>query len=828
MGTNSGDRVEQLRAEIRRHDHQYYVLAEPLIPDTEYDRLFKELQGLEAAHPELVTPDSPTRRVGGEPIEGFQHVRHASPMLSIDNTYDEKQLREFDERVRKILETNDYRYVVDPKVDGVAVSLAYEDGMLVTAATRGDGVTGDVVTHNVRTIRSIPLRLADGNWPNVLEVRGEVCWPWEDFRRFNAAREAAGEPTFANPRNATAGSLKQLDPRNLADRRLAFVAHGFGRIESPLPDGRGSVRDSGSVRDGGSDGEVAPLTAEDHSALFERFAEWGIPVSPYGKTLDTIDEVIAHCNAWEAKRGKLPYETDGLVIKIDSFAQRDLLGATSRYPRWCIAFKFATERSEALLKSVSFQVGRTGVVTPVAHFEPIPLSGTQVSNASLHNFDEITRLDVNLGDTILIEKAGEIIPQVIGVAKEKRPPGARQIKPPQRCPKCNYPLEWDPPKARHTIYWCKNADCELYLARRQRIRPPDTCRMAGGRGCDCAVEMLDHMVELRCVNTECPAKLKELLAYFGGRGQMDIRNLGPAVIEQLVDSGLVKHLADLYKLTLWQVVNIEGFAVKAAENLIAAIEDSKSRGLARVLTALGIPKVGSQTAEILAEQFGNVDDLLRASETEIDNRLAGDRQRDDKSSRNMAVRIHAFFQPEGVRNDLSMLARNIPFRDVIVSLGIPGFKVKSVLDKRTPLLEEYFGDIESLADATLPQIEEALTERRVMAANIHGFFHQKGGDLIVHRLKEAGVKTTQEVPKRSGKQSLIGKTVVVTGVLEGFSRKEAEDLIRQLGGKPTGSVSAKTGLVVYGTSAGSKLTKARALGVETVDEAGFLKLIGRA
>ena len=444
MGSGIAERIEGLRAQIRRHDHQYYVLAAPLISDAEYDRLFKALQDLEAAHPELVTPDSPTQRVGGRPVEGFEHVRHAVPMLSIDNTYDDAQLREFDARVRKALATDGYRYVVDPKVDGVAVSLTYEHGVLTTAATRGDGVTGDIITHNVRTIRSIPLRLVGRDWPRVLDVRGEICWPWEDFRRFNAAREAAGEDTFANPRNATAGSLKQLDPRNLADRRLAFVAHGFGRLE--------------------------PLTAETHSELVKQFAAWGVPVSPYGFTADTIDQVIAHCEEWESRRRGLPYETDGLVLKIDSFAQRDILGATSRYPRWCIAFKFAAEQAESRLLEVDFQVGKLGTITPRAVMEPVLLAGTTVRHATLHNFDQVRRLDVRVGDTVVMEKAGEIIPQVVRVVTAKRPKGTRSIEPPAECPACCGRVEQD----------------------------------EGG-------------VYIRCVNPRCAAQLKERIKHFCGR-----------------------------------------------------------------------------------------------------------------------------------------------------------------------------------------------------------------------------------------------------------------------------------------------------------------------
>ena len=475
MAADIAQRLEKLREAIRKHDRQYFVLAEPLISDAEYDKLLAELRGLEAAHPELVTPDSPTQRVGGQPIEGFEHVRHSVPMLSIDNTYDETQLREFDGRVRKILGKASYRYVMDPKIDGVAVSLRYEGGRLALAASRGDGETGDVITHNVRTLRSIPLKLHGRDWPEVLEVRGEICWPWDDFRRFNAEREAAGKETFANPRNATAGTLKQLDPRNVSGRKLVFVAHGFGMIE--------------------------PQKEKTHTALFERFKSWGIPVSPHSAEAEDIEGVIAHVNAWKPRRSELPYETDGLVIKVDSLDQREKLGVTSRHPRWCIAFKYPAEQAESKIVNIDFQVGKLGTITPRAIMEPVFLAGTTVRHATLHNFDQVDRLDVRIGDTVVVEKAGEIIPQVIRVVAEKRPKGAKPIGRPKKCPECAGEVEQD----------------------------------EGG-------------VYLRCINPKCPAQLKEHIGHFCGRDQMDIEGIGEALIEQLVDKGMVRDAADVFGL----------------------------------------------------------------------------------------------------------------------------------------------------------------------------------------------------------------------------------------------------------------------------------------
>jgi DNA ligase (NAD+) len=403
-------RVARLRDEIARHDYAYYVLAEQAISDREYDRLFDELKSLETQYPQLESPESPTKRVGGRPLDGFSQVTHAVPMLSVDNTYNEGELREFDTRVAKGLGGDRYEYVVDPKVDGVAVALRYEDGRLVEAATRGDGKTGDDITQNARTIRSIPLRLRAesgslfGRPPKLLEVRGEVYWPIEAFTAYNTRREAAGEEPFANPRNATAGTLKQLDPKIVRERKLAFVAHGFGRVDPPA--------------------------AQTHYDLFQQFKTWGIPISLHMRRISSVEQLIAMVHEWDQKRHNLEYATDGLVIKVDRLDQRDTLGTNSRSPRWCIAYKFAAERARTKLLSVRFQVGKLGTITPVANLDPVQLAGTTVKSASLHNFDQIERLGVRVGDVVYVEKAGEIIPQVVEVDLKARPAEAKAIKPP--------------------------------------------------------------------------------------------------------------------------------------------------------------------------------------------------------------------------------------------------------------------------------------------------------------------------------------------------------------------------------------------------------------
>ncbi|MEK7710550.1 MAG: NAD-dependent DNA ligase LigA [Planctomycetota bacterium] len=677
--------IERLRDAIRKHDHAYYVLTKPVISDREYDKLFDELKKLEEEHPELITPDSPTQRVGGGPIAGFKQVAHVIPMMSVDNTYNSDQLREFDERVRKGLGGETYRYLVDPKIDGVAVSLIYEGGVLRQAITRGDGKTGDDITHNVRTIRSVPLRLQGNDAPTVLEVRGEIVWPTEDFRAFNARLEAEGKEPFANPRNATAGTLKQLDPRNVADRGLMFVAHGTGRVE--------------------------PLAAATASELFKQLQRWSVPVSPHVVVVDSIEAIIDRLGEWDERRHKLPYETDGLVVKIDAFDQRDVLGATSRYPRWCIAYKFAPERAESVLQKVDFQVGKLGTITPRAVMEPVLLSGTTVRHATLHNFDQVDRLGVMIGDTVVVEKAGEIIPQVVEVVVKKRPKDAKPVKRPTKCPECGGEVERD----------------------------------EGG-------------VYIRCINPTCPAQLKERLIHFAGRDQMDIEGLGEVLVTKMADKGWLHTFADIYdlpkrrdeiaKIEIEQERKIDGgtkialtqFGEKRTEKMLEGVERSKRQPLSRLLAALNIRHVGASTAELLADHFGSMDKLLGADG-------------------------EALMEVEGVG----------------------------------------------------PEV----------AHSVHHFFQSDAGRKVVRRLADAGVNMTQPQRVRATEGPLAGKTVVVTGTLEGMSRKEVQDLIKQLGGKVAGSVSKSTDLVVYGDEPGSKLDKAKELGVKTLDGKEFRRLIGR-
>ncbi len=863
-------RIDFLRSEIRRHDRLYYVQAAPVIPDREYDRLMEELKALETAHPELVTPDSPTRRVGGEPIEGFARVKHRSRMLSVETVHDsdklrawakgvflgsdmnavavaqrlgavdaeldktkggrgnpvkeqlKKQLKEekdaLQQRIAEITRCGEeagfpVRYFVDPKVDGVAVSLRYEDGRLALAASRGNGEEGDDITSNARAIRAIPLRLLGEGWPDVLEVRGEVYWPRKAFNACNAQRVAAGEAAFANPRNGAAGTLMQFDPKVVAQRGLTFAAHGLGPMSRPV--------------------------AERASDAMQRLAAWGIPVNPKWRVCANFDEVLKFIADWDQHRSEAEYDTDGVVVKVDELALRERLGETDKYPSWCRAYKYEAEQAATVLESVSYEVGRSGVITPVAHFGTVPLGGTQVSNASLHNFDEVDRLSVAIGDTIVIEKAGEIIPRVLRVKKEGDTSQRRAIRPPEHCPACMGKVEWDKPKARHQAYRCKNPICELYMRRRQRIQAPRQCRMDTGRGCDESVECVDHMVELRCVNPECPAKLKEALTHFAGRNQMNIDSLGPAVIDKLVENGLVKHFADLYRLRRGDLVGmalsehvddkgrtiVQRIQDKFADNLLTAIEASKDRGLDRVLAGLGIPKVGKRAAEILAEGFGRIDDLLDASELDIRQKLSQAKDDPDKPARSLGKALSGFLASPDGQTAVRRIPEDDDFAAQINALTIPGFH-KRVKDKRGPLLAECFTSVKELSAATEEQINEALTEKGLVAGRVYEYLHDHGGHAVLERLKEAGVKmTTGKGGTAKVPQTLMGLTIVVTGTLEHFTRTGAEDAVKAAGGRPASSVSPRTDFVVAGTSPSSKADRARELGVKVINESEFIAML---
>ncbi len=658
-------RITKLRSELERHNYLYYQ-GSPEITDRDFDAMMKELIDLEKAHPEFDSPDSPTRRVGGQPIEGFKTVEHAVPMMSIDNTYDEEEVRAFDTRVRKGLGEAKIAYVVEPKVDGVAASIRYENGKMVLAATRGDGRRGDDITSNARTIKSLPLRLHGDDPPKVLEVRGEIFMSSAEFQRINKEREAADEEIFKNPRNLTVGALKQLDPKITASRNLRFVSHGLG--------------------------EVVGIDTDSYWQCLKLLKKWHLPINEQTTRAESIDEVIDAIEKFENVRGKLAYQTDGVVIKIDSFAQREKLGATSKAPRWVIAFKYAAEQMPTVLKEVDWQVGKGGTLTPVARLEPVFLAGTTVQNASLHNIEQIRKLDLHIGDTVVVEKAGEVIPYVRQALVEKRPKGAKAIEPPAKCPSCGSKVE-------------KEVDGPF----------------------------------IRCINPECPAQFRERLRWFCGRGQMDIENVGEALVDQLIDAGLVKTFADLYRVTKEQLLELERMGDKSAQNVIDSIAASKSQPLPRLLAGLGIRHVGGRVALVLAQNFGDLAALGKAS----------------------AEELSAIYE---------------------------------------------IGD--------------------VIAQSVYDFFHSESGKHTIRELHDVGIDPKMEKPKASS-QPLAGKTVVVTGTMKTLKREEIEQLIVDLGGRAAGSVSRKTSFLVAGEEAGSKLAKAKELGVEVLSEEQFLARIGK-
>jgi len=536
-------RINELRERIRDHNRKYYVESAPEISDHEYDMLLKELEALEADHPELVTPDSPTQRVGAEPLKEFATVQHTVPMMSIQNTYSAQELADFDMRVRKLLPDEKIEYMVEPKIDGVAISLRYENGLLVRGATRGDGKRGENVTANVRTVKAIPLKLSGDTPPAVLEVRGEVYMSFDAFQKCNLNREEAGDPQFANPRNATAGSLKLLDARITAKRGLLFFAYAIGAVEG--------------------------IEFQTQDELLQQLAGFGLPVNPHRKRCDSIEEVVGLTEEWNALRGSMPYQWDGMVVKVNSLDQHRRLGATAKAPRSMVAYKFAPEEAITKLLAVDWQVGKTGVLTPVARLDPVLLAGTTVRNATLHNFDEIQRKDVRVGDKVVIEKAGDIIPQVIQVEMRH---GSNAIAPPKVCPVCNNAVSRD-----------------------------------------------EDGVYLRCTYSLCPAQVKQRIIYFASRGAMDIEGMGPALVEQLVDAGLLHDIADIYALPskVAELSQLERMGEKSAQNLADAILASREQDLSRLITGLGIRHVGTRAAEILARQLGNMDAFTQASAEQL-------------------------------------------------------------------------------------------------------------------------------------------------------------------------------------------------------------------
>lgn len=654
--------IAELREQIEKHNYAYYVLDQPSISDAEYDELMRKLMELEEQYPQYKTPDSPSQRVGGAPLEAFQKVTHRVPMLSLSNAFNEGDLRDFDRRVRQ--EVGDVRYVCELKIDGLAVSLRYEDGYFVQGATRGDGTTGEDITENLKTIRSLPLRLRK---QVTIEVRGEAYMPRKSFEKLNEKRKMNGEELFANPRNAAAGSLRQLDPKVAASRQLDIFAYHVVNAE-----------------------ELGILS---HSAALNYLDELGFKTNPARQVCETIDDVLSYIEQWHGRRASLPYDIDGIVIKVDAFAQQKQLGATAKSPRWAIAYKFPAEEVVTQLVDIELSVGRTGVVTPTAILQPVRVAGTIVQRASLHNEDYIREKDIRLGDYVVIKKAGDIIPEVVRSLPERRTGKEEPFDMPTHCPACASEL----------------------------VR-------------------LDDEVALRCVNPQCPAQIREGLIHFVSRQAMNIDGLGEKVIAQLFEHGLVRSVADLYTLTKDELVALERMGEKSATNLLQAIEASKQNSLERLLFGLGIRHVGAKAAKTLAEHFETMERLQQATKEEL-------------------TAIH--------------------------------------------------------------EIGEK------MADSIVTYFSKEEVKQLLERLRAYGVNMTYKGAKQTVdiSSTFAGKTFVLTGTLQSMSRSEAKETIEALGGKVTGSVSKKTDVVVVGEDAGSKLEKAKQLGITIWDEARFLQEI---
>ncbi|HLB05429.1 MAG TPA: NAD-dependent DNA ligase LigA [Thermodesulfobacteriota bacterium] len=664
--TKSGalKRIEFLCEEINRHNYLYYILDSPEISDAEYDRLLRELEELEKKFPDLVTPDSPTQRVGVAPLAEFGTVKHTIPMISLQNAFTEEEAREFDAKVKRFLHTTqDIEYVAEPKIDGLAIELVYENGIFTVGSTRGDGETGENVTQNLRTIKTIPLKLFKpkaGAIPRKLEVRGEVYMKLRDFNKLNKRREGAGEPLFANPRNAAAGSVRQLDSKVTAGRPLDIFCYGVGVVEG--------------------------LKLSTHWEILETLKSLGFKINPLIKRCKNIEEALTFHREIEEKRESLDYEIDGVVLKVNSLRLQEELGEISRSPRWAMAYKFPPRQETTRVIDIQVGVGRTGALTPVAIMEPVNVGGVTVSRATLHNQDEINRKDVRIEDTVVVQRAGDVIPEVVMVVKSRRVPHAKPYIMPEKCPSCGSHV------VKEEVVW-------------------------------------------RCPNVSCPAQVKESIRHFASKGGMDIEGLGYKHIEQMVDKGIIKDSADIYYLTKNDILGLERFADKSAQNIIDSIEKSRNTTLPRLIYSLGIRDVGEHTAKLLAKEFGTIDALKTAK-----------------------------------------------YDDLI--------KIREVG----------------------PEV----------AKSILAFFAEERNLKFIDKLIKGGITYEAEKTKKGG--PLDGKLFVFTGALKGFTRDEAEKIVESLGGRATTSVSKKTDYVVAGEEAGTKLDKARELGVKVITEKEFKAL----
>ena len=666
--------IEQLRSQLRKAGYAYYVLDNPIMEDAVYDRLYRQLQDLETQYPKTITPDSPTQRVGDTPAAQFNSVKHNIPLYSLENAFDRQELEKWEQKWQRITpDVREYDYVCELKIDGSALALTYKNGILIRGVTRGDGVTGEDITPNVRTIRTIPLRLNLENPPAVVEVRGEAFLPLDVFAAINKEREDLGEALFANPRNAAAGTLRQLDSKVVAKRKLNFFAYTLH-----IPEAADTVD-----------------TVSTQWESLKKLQEMGFLVNPYRELCDSLAEVKAYFDRWDSKRHDLPYMTDGVVVKLNSYALQQQLGFTQKFPRWAIALKYPAEEAPTVVKDIIVNVGRTGAVTPMAIMQPVQLAGTTVQRATLHNSDRVSELDIRVGDTVVIRKAGEIIPEVLRVLKELRPSDTIPYQLPTHCPECHSEL----------------------------VRPQGEA-------------------VTRCVNSSCPAILRGSLIHWASRDALDIQGLGERIVILLIENNLVSSIADLYALQVEKVAQLERMATKSATNLITAIDASKNRSYARVLYGLGIRYVGSVNAKILTESFPNIDSLSKASIYDL---------------------------------------------EAVYGIG---------------------------------------TE---IATSVFQWLKIPANQDLIESLKKVGLQFEAEITKETDNSNnnsgVTDKTFVITGTLPTLKRNEAKDLIEQAGGKVTGSVSKKTDYLVAGENAGSKLSKARDLGITELTEAQLLDLL---
>lgn len=657
----TAQKIQKLRKEIKYHEKKYYVDNDPQVSDHEFDLLVKELEKLESQFPRLITPESPTQRVGEQPLEGFVSVEHRTPMLSLDNCYSEDELREFEERIKKIIPAQKIEYVSELKMDGLGISIIYRDGKYYQAVSRGDGLRGDDVTSNVKTIRSLPLTI---NAPHEIEVRGEIYLPFKSFKKINQEREKKGEPLFANPRNAASGSLRLLDPKEVASRQLDIVLYSI------FIEGKEQLSQWENLK---------------------TLKDLGFKTNPFYRHCASLNEAISFYEKWCERRDTLDYDVDGVVIKVNSTEQQKLLGSTAKFPRWSISYKFPARQATTKIEKIVIQVGRTGALTPVAILEPVSLSGVTISSSSLHNQDEIKRKDIRVNDTVLIERSGDVIPKVVSVMKERRT--GKEVK----------------------------------------FRFPSVCPV-----CDSTTFKPEGEVISRCTNPSCPARLKGSLLHFASRRAMNIEGLGESLVNQLLERKLVEKISDLYSLKYEDLVELERMGPKSSKNLLDEIEKTKQRNLTRLIYALGIRYVGERTAQALAAHFKSLDALINAS------------------------------------------------------------------------IEE------------LTQIEDVGPK---VAESVVFFFDQPENQELISKLKKAGINFFLKAAEREGEKSLEGQKFVLTGTLSSFSREEAKEIIEELGGTVTSSVSRNTRYVIAGESPGSKLQKAQELGIPTLDEKGFLKLV---